>query len=216
MSNDHQSTRLVPLPAFLQGTVAAMRFHRRAGEWDLQHAVGVRISDAWEALVNAFPWVHARTLSFASADGKAEWRHEGRTESSVDWLRGQVARSPEGYGFEAAFDLELAWVEPRGGTGRSLVPSSASCFLDVVDAIQTLTVWPNLFSDEISVCTEIPGDGFEEKPFDFRPAAAANRAMLESSLRSWERVGGGTIVSWDSELVEGVMRYGFDPDAKPL
>jgi hypothetical protein len=217
MSSDQALGELVPLPPFLEGTVAAMRFHRRAGEWDLQCPTTTSIITAtWEALLSAFPWAHARTLMYASAEGKVHWGREETSESSIDWLRRAVASSSEGYGFEASFDLELLWIDRAGGAGRSLFPDSASCFLDAVDSFMSFAVRPNLFTDEILVYTPTGGDGFEEKSFPFQPAAAANRAMVETSLRTWETISGGTIVSWDSELVEGVARYGFDPHAVPL
>src|SRR6266540_1578736 len=181
MSNNHQLAGLVPIPGILEGAAAFMRLHRLGGEWDLQHPAGIRIVEAWNVFATAFPWAHVRTLSFASADGKSEWRREESTESSTDWLQRVVERSPEGFGFEAALDLELVWVDVGGRLARSLFPDSAYTFLDAVDSFQTLAIWPNLFTDEIRVYAAIPGDEgrFEGSPFAFQPAAAANRAMLE-------------------------------------
>jgi hypothetical protein len=77
----------------------------------------------------------------------------------------------------------------------------------VVDGVETLTIWPNLFTQEITVHEET-ARGFEGRPHHFAAAAALNRGALETSLRSWETAGGGTIVSWDSELVTGSCATG--------
>jgi hypothetical protein len=38
---------------------------------------------------------------------------------------------------------------------------------------------------------------------------------LSQSLSCWERATHGVISSWDSDLVEGVERYGFADSASP-
>lgn len=81
----------------------------------------------------------------------------------------------------------------------------------------TLTIWPNLFTDEIDLYTGLQPGRLQSTRIAFAPAAALNRARLAESLRAWEQRSGGRISSWMSEIVEeGIERSGFAAGAHPL
>jgi hypothetical protein len=176
------------LPEFLAGTVAAARLRRRAGEWDVASggAGGVRTGDAaWGAFGLAFPWAQATTVE------------------------------RRGDGVEAELDLRLAWQAPEGSLGASLIPGAGQFVFDPSESLSTLTIWPNLFSDQIYLYRPA-GREFERRLVPFAGAAALNRDALQRALVAWESLTGGKVVGAESELVEGIEPYGFAPDVRPL
>ncbi|MEJ3745005.1 hypothetical protein WEI85_17125 [Actinomycetes bacterium KLBMP 9797] len=172
-------------PPFLAGTMASMRLRRRAGEWDvLTSPSGVRTGDAALA---------AFAMAFPWAEVAA------------------VARNGEGV--EADLDLRLSWQTSDGTVGSSRLPAAGRFVFDPEARLSTFTVWPNLFSDEVYLY-EPTGHGFDRKPAPFATAAALNREALHKALIAWESLTGGVLQEPDSELVDGIERTGFSPDAR--
>lgn len=210
------SFELLPVPEFLNGVLSVMRFHRRVGEWDLEmRPPSAALAEQLARLVVAFRWTQIRSVELVSATARVEWAQDHQTESPVEWLARQEAASRDIHGVEATLDLAMSWIDDQQHVGRSMLPGSARWSLDVSSSMQTLTVWPNLFTDEIMLYIASGADRFETRPLAFEKAAELNRSQLAESLRSWEATS-GTIVSWDTELVEGIAQYGFEASARPL
>jgi hypothetical protein len=175
------------VPEFLAGTIASIRLRRRAGEWDVVSATdgGVRNGDAaMGAFRLAFPWV---TVAASEALGE---------------------------GIEAELDLELSWQAADGTVGRSSLPGAGQFIFDPSEALSTVTVWPNLFTDEIYLYRKAE-DGYDRRLVPFERAAVANRDALRRALVAWETLTGGVLSHAESELVDGIERYGFARDARP-
>jgi hypothetical protein len=162
------------------------------------------------------------TMAFRRRAG--EWDLEpGRPDAVSDLLRAFVESFPwarvdtseiGASGFEASASLLLEWRDPADCTGRSWVPGSARVQFDSADGILTLTIWPNLFTDRVPIYAR-DDDRFISRLVPFAPASTHNRACLAGSLKELGARTGGTIVGWDSELVDGVGRHGFEDDARP-
>jgi hypothetical protein len=76
--------------------------------------------------------------------------------------------------------------------------------------IGTFTIWLNTFVRELVVAEEQ-----EESLFEVFDAGRKNRARLRESLMKWEKLTGGQITNWSSEILEGgVERYGSAEEAK--
>lgn len=185
------------LPAFLVDTVASTRLRRRAGEWDLaaEPRGGVRTGDlppgdvhtgdaALAAFLMAFPWAVV------------------------------ASQERRGEGVEAVLDLDLAWQDAGGTLGSSRIPGAAQFLFDPAELTATLTIWPNLFTDDIHLY-EARGREFDRRLVGFDRAAAVNRSRLRQALLDWESLAGGTIVDADAELVDGVEPHGFADGARP-
>jgi hypothetical protein len=114
-------------------------------------------------------------------------------------------------------DLTLHWARPEGGTGLSVIPRAGRLIVDR-QTQQTVScdviLYPNFFTDSIHLLRKRDGE-YDAIPAPFQPAARLNREALSQSLRCWEKVTHGVISSWDSDLVEGVERYGFADSATP-
>lgn len=210
-------------PAFLTDTLSRVGY-RRAGEWDLsvpETPADPKQENVIQRLVvsfiEAFPWVTFERLELGTEESSVEpsWDNSGRFDVK-NWLLARVEKLEDCYGFEASVDLWLHWQNPDGEAGRSKMPRAATLLFDRVDAMCTFTIWPNFFTDQIDLLSRRSAGGFDARRVPFANAACLNRHQLASSLRTWESVTAGEIVSWGSELVDGVDRYGFPESALPL
>jgi hypothetical protein len=203
-----------PIPSFLAGTLAVMRFARRAGEWDLElppkRAAELPVAQIAHEFAETFPWAAFHTFDGHHADGVRSWRVTAG-DTPAAWLAEQPA---DAYGFEAALALALAWRSETGEIGESWLPGSGRLQFDRESTIITLTIWPNLFTNEVPlyVSTE---HGHDAHLARWDAAAHSNRARLGDSLRRWEARSGGAIISVESELVDGIDHHGFSASATP-
>ena len=208
------------LPPPLVGLVEVMSFGRRAGEWDLSLPEGgneVSGADQVRLVLVSF----SEAFSFASVDRVHLKGQDGAvtdwvgTDSSLPaWVETNQEVLRRSIGFEADLSIEIDWVD--GATSeQAVLPDGGYLLFDRQASMATVTLWPNVFTDIVRLYDKAPG-GFASRLVPFLPAAARNRSRLRHSLRRWENLTGGTISEWDSELVEGVERYGFADDASPL
>ena len=194
------SQNLEPVPDFLLDTLATMRFKRRAGEWDIDlgEDVTALALDYVSQFLEAFAWASFRELD--AYEGRVWTRAEGPL---IQWLDDPLD------GFRAKLDLALYW--EHDGLHESVLPDSGELFFERDPGTLTLTIWPNLFTDRVPIYTRGDG-GFSSEYVHWPQAASRNRERLETSLRTWERLVGHEIVSWDTELAEGALgRHGFSP-----
>jgi hypothetical protein len=177
----------ITLPEFLVDTVASMRMRRRAGEWDVDSAgpAGVHTGDAaLAAFLAAFPWAHVAALE------------------------------RRGEGVEAELDLVLAVQDEAGTLAATRLPGAGQFVFDPSGPTHTMTVWPNLFTDEIYLYRAV-GRDFERFLVRFDEAATRNRDLLHSALLDWETLTGGAVEGFDSELVDGIETHGFAGHSRP-
>lgn len=225
----HELNPSTAIPPFLQGIVSVMREFDRAGEWDLiiprlGQATDYGFPLPWavtllEDLLAAFPWVRIHTLHLGSGQ-VTPWRWTTASGELQPWLTTLRQQAQQCSGLEASLDLELAWVAPDGSGGQVWLPEAGALIGGMAShqsgfLVATLTIWPNLFTDEIDIYSETQPGQMCSSRIAFTPAAAMNRARLAASLRAWEQRSGGEIKSWMSEIVEGIERYGFADDARP-
>jgi len=119
-------------------------------------------------------------------------------------------------GIEAILDLTLHWIAPDGIMGSVTLPKAGLLWQTIDSHFRlrsTLTVWPNVFTDETYLYALNQRGTFDRWLVDFVPAAGSNRAQMRRMLQAWEARTGGHVTEWESELVEGVERYGFADDA---
>ena len=205
---------LDPVPAVLLGVVETLGY-RRAGEWELdldaRAAAETPLAELVEQFLDAFPY--ARVAKFDRYDG--ERRHEW---SADDGTPLHEVLAADGIGFEARLDLALFWQADQTGEVReSAVPGAAGLLFERQVPGVTLTVWPNLFTNRLALPQRREGDyqvaHYDARLVEWPEAAARNRDRLEASLKAWERVSGGEIVTWSSDRIEPVDRYGFPATA---
>jgi hypothetical protein len=194
----------------LFGLQATKNVRRFAGEWDLTLPAGGGGSPTVRVLrsfVDGFgAWTTFTTLSALGPDGQRAW--DGHSVADR-WLAGL----PEPvYGFEASLDLDLSWTDGAGRSDVGRFPDAADLLFDREAATATLTIWPNVFSDEIHLYRPEGKDRFDRRLVPFAPAAAVNRAQLRTSLRRWAERSGGEITAWGSDLLDGAEQWGFDAD----
>lgn len=195
-----------PPPAFLSGVLDAMALRRRAGEWDLV-ASPMRPRAALDGFLAAFDWADVAELAIS----QRRWTdRDGGAFAS--WVMDHADEWEDASGFEAVLDLTFAWQAPDGRMGRSRLPRTGGLIVDVDADMATFVVWPNLFSDWIALY-ERSGTRFEARSLRFAHAARRNRHALRTALHGWETSSSGQIVGWDSELLDGVERYGVAADA---
>lgn len=206
---------LSPVPEILSGVLDAMRFRRCAGEWDLEvRPPAPTLTAQLQRLIAAFPWIDVRSMDVAGAAERASWSRADSPEPAATWLARWEGEQREGVqGLEATLDLALAWIDDHGSSGRSMFAQAARWFIDQPSAIQVLTVWPNLFTDEILLYTPVGDLQFASRPFAFASAAQRNRQQLTDSLRQWESTS-GAILSCDSALVDAVTKHGVAPSGQ--
>lgn len=201
------------VPPFLEGTLATMAFARRAGEWELELApegdANLKMAELVRQFEEAFPWASHDILNSFHADGTRSWNSSFGI-SAPQWLEQQAA---EAYGFESKISLRLAWRSEEGKEGESWFKGSGRLQFDRQSMLSTLTIWPNLFTNEVPIY-EHGEDGYGARLINWEHVAEFNRRRLESSLRNWETRSGARIISWESELIEGIGRYGIPEGAK--
>ena len=203
----------VPTPLapqdLLFGLQATKTVRRYVGEWDLTLAPGggspsVRV--LWSFTEAFGTWATFTSVAALGSDGQRAWDGSTPADRWLAELPGPV------YGFEGVLDLDLSWTDGNGRSGVGRFPDAADLLFDREAATATLTIWPNVFSDEIYLYRPEGRDRVDRRPVPFAPAAAANRAQLRSSLRRWADGSGGEITAWESELLTGVEQWGFDAD----
>lgn len=214
-----------PLPWVLQGALRASQ-GKLAGEWTL-HVPSLTLPHgyifpmAWaRQLVRefrvAFSWLAFRKIDMGIDEQRTAVWHADET-SLDDWLASRALDNTT-TGVEAVLDLTAHWSTPDGASGQAVLPGAAALWFDLSPPRPlswTLQICPNVFTNEIYICELVrqPPCRF----IGFKPAAQMNRTLLQTSLQTWERLSGGQIVLWESNLVEsGIERYGFREDARPF
>jgi hypothetical protein len=210
---------LQPIPQFLEDTLKTMTFYRVAGEWDLA-VTTQQIYEVWllEQLYHfqqAFTWAKIGSMELDRAGNIQRWSSDTLDVPLSAWLEDQRQTLVLSSGFEANLSLCLYWVDSNHQVGRSLIPDSARLIFSQQDRLMTLTIWSNLFTDNIEVYRQTPF-GYLGSSTPFSAASKMNRAYLRNALFEWERLAESPIVSWDSQLVKGVERYGFLNEAVTL
>ena len=184
----------------------------------------------------AFDWLWPTTAVVNSKyldDAESRWTRKSQQEFG-QWLEQVSERSKwmsgiylEGLGMRVACQLpdgSLEEVEVEGeytarywgiSTSRSTQtsPTRATRFLGDLEIRRN--VFTNLV-DWIYFTADTAGC------YRFERAAAENRRRLERSLRQWERLTGGEIITWSTDrlhvftgekIIDGVWRYGIDERA---
>jgi hypothetical protein len=208
------------LPASLHDTLATAAFRRAAGEWDIalpgsgQPEPASRwLGPVLEHFTSAFPWCAFHAVDLHRDGERLAWDREQGAWTT--WWRQRMAEPAPCNGVEATLVPSLAWVED-GRSGSARFPGAARLLVDAVGRSATFTLWINLHTDRIFVYERQLADGFDRREVPFLPAARVNRDALASSLRRWEDLAGATIESWSSELVDGIVHYGFADQAVAL
>jgi hypothetical protein len=185
------------VPEYLLATLNAMRFRRRAGEWELQPHSGSAQAPSTELVtgfLRCFPWTSLQSLTVHTPAGELADRD----------LTDDV-------GFEAELTMELCVLDADGRLGRSSVPGAGQLQFDREPAVMTFTIWPNLFTDTIRL--RDADDDSRSSFAEWAEAAHRNRRQLAGSLRCWTAEPGGSIISADSELIDGVDTDGVKDSA---
>jgi hypothetical protein len=217
---------VVEVPAFLAENVLAIARHYRAGQWILDIPGGTPYeafpnSSRWVSALLAqfqecFPWATIMNLSLIYDEGQA-YNWQSGNGPLDDWLQAVSKPLVPCNGLDARMDLTLHWASPEGETGCSGLPQGGYLIVDRQNQ-QTVScdviLYPNVFTDTIHLLRKRGGE-YDAFLTPFQPAARLNRETLNQSLCCWERVTHGVISSWDSDLVEGVERYGFAESATP-
>jgi hypothetical protein len=85
---------------------------------------------------------------------------------------------------------------------------------DQTGRLLNLTFWPNVFSDVIPVDPPDWRTSHREgELMNFRPAAERNRAQLTASLRALAARTGAKVTSSGSDLLTGILPFGFAENA---
>jgi hypothetical protein len=193
------------VPQYLMKTLNAMRFRRRAGEWELQpHAESAQApsTELVTGFLKCFPWTSLQSLKVHTPAGERDVSPQS-VVSDQDLT--------DDFGFEAELTMELHVLDADGRLGRSSVPGAGQLQFDREPAIMTFTVWPNLFTDTIRL--RDADDDSRSSFADWAEAAHRNRGQLAGSLRCWTAELGGSIISADSELIDGVDTEGVKDSA---
>jgi hypothetical protein len=217
------------VPPFLQGLVAFMRDRDYVGDWEIEFPALRSERDfffptAWEVALlhqfsTAFPWATFHTIEIGLEEqNNVTWSQQ---DGPFDEVLAQLSRVPGNCGGSVAtLDLMLDWVAPDGTAGQAIFPEAARLTLSLSHPHPVtgwLTIWPNVFTDEIYIYENGSDSSITRRPIPFAPAARTNRIRLATSLHEWERLSNGRIILWESERVEtGIERYGFAEDAQPF
>jgi hypothetical protein len=194
-----------PIPEYLSDTLNSMQFRRRAGEWELEPADPEQPSTKLVTdLLGCLPWASLESLKVSTPAGV--------TDVPPQSLGSERQDPAEDLGFEAEVSLDLHWVGPDGELGRSRVPGAGRLMYDRDANIVTLTIWPNFFTDSIRVRDS---DGIGSTFVDWTRAAELNRRQVADSLRCWTADQAGSVLSAESELLEGIGTEGFLTSAEP-
>jgi len=209
-----------PLPAFLDGTVSTMRLGRRAGEWDVRvldrPPVSVaRVADYLLHFRSAFSWAYVARIVLGAAARELRWAAAGG-RSLEDFLSELETQSEECTGMEVDLDLLLSWVDENDRIAASVFPGAGALLFDHEAPLLSLTIRPNLFTNDVYLYSERSSGVFDRTLVPFGPAASSNRRRLAHSLTVFAASLGGDIETWESELVLGVERYGFTDGAEPV
>lgn len=209
------------VPDFLADTIATTRFNRRAGEWDLDVARVMHggklswLSDALALFLKAFPWASIEQVVLYVGETRLSWNRGENRDVSLAWMASRGDALEDSDGFEARMDLCLSWTDPWGESGSSKIPDAARLVFDRASSMYTFTIWPNFFTDRINLYERNSSDTFQRLSSPFQDTAQANRFALAVSLKEWEALTGGSISSYESELVDGIEKYGFAEHALP-
>ena len=212
--------RREPLPDFLHGMLSTMPLGRRAGEWDVRvpdrPPVSVaRVADYLQHFRSAFSWAYFGRIAVGLAAREIRWTGaDGR--SIEDLLSDLESRSEECTGMEVDLDLLLSWIDGSDRSAESVLQGAAALLFDHEAPLLSLTIRPNLFTNEVYLYSERGNGVFDRTLAPFEPAASLNRRRLAHSLTVFAASVGGEIETWESELVLGVERHGFDEDARPV
>ncbi|MCA1693166.1 MAG: hypothetical protein LC733_13605 [Actinobacteria bacterium] len=166
------------------------------------------------SFAEAFPFASVDRVQLKAQDG-AVTNWVGDDSSLPAWFQTNQQLFDGAIGFEADVSIEIDWVD-GANSGQAVFPQGGYLLFERQASVATLTLWPNLFTDVVRLYDKAPGGNLISRLVPFAPASAQNRSRLRRSLRRWETLTEGTISEWDSELVEGVQRYGFADDATPL
>lgn len=219
------------VPSLLQGVLELIHQGNRAGEWELQLDTlsvpeGYVFQMSWVMEIlrqfrDAFPWVTFHTITVGVADQEAKvWRAADGNLNT--WLDAVSTGGSGCTGVEASLDITVDWLAPDDSVQQTMLPLAGELTFSLTNDVQgvitaTLTIWPNLFTDEIYIYEGENWQVFKSRLIPFHAAARNNRARLAASLRDWEQQGRGQIINWTADSVEtGVQKYGFSEDAQPF
>lgn len=219
------------VPSLLQGVLELIHQGNRAGEWELQLDTlsvpeGYVFQMSWVMEIlrqfrDAFPWVTFHTITVGVADQEAKvWRAADGNFNT--WLDAVSTGGSGCTGVEASLDITVDWLAPDDSVQQTMLPLAGELTFSLTNDVQgvitaTLTIWPNLFTDEIYIYEGENWQVFKSRLIPFHAAARNNRARLAASLRDWEQQGRGQIINWTADSVEtGVQKYGFSEDAQPF
>ncbi len=190
-----------PIPQYLAYTIDAMQFRRRAGEWELEPADAAKPSAKLATeLLSCLPWASPENFKVFPDAVDVPW------QSSAN----ERQHPTEDFGFQADLSLHLHWIGPDGQLGRSSIPGAGRLIYDRDANIVTLTIWPNFFTDSIRVRDD---DGMGSTFIDWTRAAELNRQQVAESLRCWTSEQAGSVLSAESELIDGIGIGGFENSA---
>ena len=219
--------RMQPIPEVLRERAEYAPFSHRVGDWEIAipqspNTINGVFPMAWvwqrlNEFNQAFPWAKYREMAIATTKQAPPLIWKKADGGLKDWLDvlaagGVACRSCN---FEVLLDLRLWWQLADGSYGESVFPkvgqlSFSPSFDRLSVVIGTFTIWLNAFVREVTVSEE------QEAPlFEVFDAGRKNRARLRASLMKWEKLTGGQITNWSSEILEeGMERCGFAEEAK--
>ena len=225
MTNNNDKSEL--LPQALQDGIRPSDWHQRAGEWEIEIPnsdllCGFPQSTDWILVLvshfrECFDWLEFENARLVYENGEAcEWvATDGEVEK---WLKDSGREGKICNGLEATLALKSYWSQDTNTElATFLIPGAGQLLIErigMLKATTNLSIFVNVFSNPILLFEKTVA-GLSARPYDFA-AAHANRSMISRSLNRWERILGGVINMWESDLVEGVEKYGFADKAKPI
>jgi hypothetical protein len=209
-------------PESLRPTFEASTFsHRSAGVWELLFPptfAGAQASDDWLRVLlgdflAAFPWLNIQSIEVSIPGRTVTWQ-DGDGLSLSNWLDALGSQVHRSFGFEAKLAACIHWADEQGRTERCILPGAVSMYYDQTSRLIGLEFWPNVFTDVVDV---YPPDWRtnhrDGEPTSFRPAAARNREQLAASLHAIAARTGAEVIGVGSELLTGLVQFGFAEDA---
>lgn len=194
---------------------------RYAGEWILDLPDHIQVEElpgVLKKILDDLPWVRLRKVSVAIAGAEYFFTWEPPQADFLAWSASLAQYGQVFNGMDAELDLYLNWSYLDQVIQQVWLPNAGKLTIatdfPVYKPSIFLNIRPNVFTDKIAEYHSEITDRSATLPFGL--AAQVNRRLVRASLQSLERRFGGCISSWESERIEGVDRYGFVEDARPV
>ena len=173
------------------------------------------LSVLMKQVCKAFPWASIHDAEIGLSSGAIDWQRE--EVGFGEWLRRNVDHDAVCGGMVGSIDLELLWIGSEGRRGCSMFPQAGRILVDPNP--HNTSTWSEVYCSILVKCnlftaTIVSDDG--STLIDIEEAAQRNRQRLAKSLHDWESISGGEIREWESSLVSGIERYGFDANCAEL